>query len=520
LEILKVLGEGGMGRVFMARQHSLNREVAVKTVRDQAPELYRTALLAEGAVTGLLEHPSIIPVHALGIHDDGRPVLVMKRVDGVAWDDLLRDPGHAAWEGWGGHAGDRLEGHLEILLHVCNAAHFAHSHGLVHRDIKPQNVLIGRFGEVYLADWGLARLAGPAPVNKICGTPGYMAPEMALGGPVDARTDVYLLGATLHELLTGRLRHQGADVAALMQNAVTSPPVDYAATVPSDLAALANWATCREPEGRPETAEVFRRAVADHLRHKTSTALTTSALPRLALLRELIQSPRPQAEDTHPLQDQLTTEIRFAVSQALETWPENPAAREALVELESLVTLRRTRAAELERLARDLDPAVSARHRNLAVAGLALAAVAVALPVVFHGVRYQASPRELLLASLVPLAMVILVTVVLRRPLAHSAVNRRSAVAMLIMVTAISLSRLLGFHIGSSAAAMLLHDCMIGAVLASFAAVTIFPWLKWVAGVMLLSAGVCALFPDFAFLAFSVATSASLLLGLYRATRG
>ncbi|HEY4122153.1 MAG TPA: protein kinase, partial [Byssovorax sp.] len=111
LEVLETLGEGGMGRVFAARQHSLRRDVAIKTVRDQATDAQRAALLTEGAIMGSLEHPSIIPVHALGVDEARRPVLVMKRVEhAIEWTDLLDDPGHVAWEGRGGSADDRLEG--------------------------------------------------------------------------------------------------------------------------------------------------------------------------------------------------------------------------------------------------------------------------------------------------------------------------------------------------------------------------------------------------------------------------
>src|SRR5207248_5943633 len=105
------------------------------------------------------------------------------------------------WRDRGSAPGDRLGAHLEILMQVCNAAHFAHSRGIVHRDIKPQNVFIGRYGEVYLGDWGLAvRVEPRSQTRALCGTPAYMAPEMVVGGEVDARTDVYLLGATLHQI--------------------------------------------------------------------------------------------------------------------------------------------------------------------------------------------------------------------------------------------------------------------------------------------------------------------------------
>ena len=115
--------------------------------------------VSEVQAVGKLEHPGIIPVHALGLHEDGRPVLVMKRVYGVSWMELLQDAAHPAWEGWSGDPKDRLDGHLEILMQVCNAAHFAHSRGIVHRDIKPENIMLRPDGYVKVLDFGLAKLA-------------------------------------------------------------------------------------------------------------------------------------------------------------------------------------------------------------------------------------------------------------------------------------------------------------------------------------------------------------------------
>jgi eukaryotic-like serine/threonine-protein kinase len=116
LEVSHLLGQGGMGRVFLARQRSLERDVAIKTGREGASSAELLAILREGVITGRLEHPAIVPVHALGADVDGRPVMVMKRIEGVAWDTLFRDPSHPGWEGWGGDPGDRLAGHLQILL--------------------------------------------------------------------------------------------------------------------------------------------------------------------------------------------------------------------------------------------------------------------------------------------------------------------------------------------------------------------------------------------------------------------
>ncbi|MEZ4339358.1 MAG: serine/threonine-protein kinase [Sandaracinaceae bacterium] len=259
LEVQGLLGEGGMGRVLLARQHSLRRDVALKTPRDPDDPGVCASLLAEGATTGMLEHPAIVPVHALGLDTNGQPAMVMKRIEGVAWSALAADPEHAGWEGWSGDPEDRLPGHLQILVQVCNAVHYAHSRGVVHRDIKLDNVLIGRFGDVYLADWGVAGTLG-APGERLCGTPGYMAPEMVMGGVIDARTDVYLLGATLHEILTGRMRHEGPLVASALLAAARSEPYAYPASLPRGLTQLVNRACHLDRAERPPPWPCARRS--------------------------------------------------------------------------------------------------------------------------------------------------------------------------------------------------------------------------------------------------------------------
>jgi serine/threonine-protein kinase len=506
LEVQQVLGEGGMGRVFLARQRSLDREVAIKTLRDQASPRDYDALLHEGAVTGRLEHPAIIPVHALGMHDDGRPVLVMKRVDGVSWQALLDDPKHPAWEGFGGEPSDRLEGHLEILMQVCNAVSFAHSRGIVHRDIKPQNVLIGRFGDVYLADWGIAHRMNSGPAQRLCGTPSFMAPEMALGGIVDARTDVYLLGATLHQVLTGKLRHEGETIFMVLIDAVDSPPFDYPESVPEDLAALANRATAKAPEERPASAADFRRALAAHLHHKSSTALAKSALPRLAQLRTL------RGEGHAQEVDRLVAEIRFALGQALEQWSDNAEARRAMSELEELLAERRARAAELERIARDLDPSVSARPRALVMGLLGCSAIALFVVALLRGIDHQPSPRDLLFFSFAPLGFSLALAVVFRKHLMRSVVNRQTMVGLLTGTFSITIGRALGVRLGVSTPTMIVHDCLIAAALTAYATTT-FPWvLGLISALMLAAAGVAATFPAYAHFTFNSAISVSLFL--------
>src|SRR6185503_17346084 len=142
-----------------------------------------------------------------------------------------------------------------ILLQVLNAVRFAHSRGIIHRDVKPDNVMIGAFGEVYLLDWGIAVRPAETPgvVGPMVGTPRYLAPEMLDGAldDVGPHTDVYLLGATLHHILTGQPRHAGETLETVLAAAKESRPVHYAATVPAELAALCNAATAQDPKRRP-----------------------------------------------------------------------------------------------------------------------------------------------------------------------------------------------------------------------------------------------------------------------------
>lgn len=262
LTLVRTLGEGGMGRVHLARQRSLDREVAVKGLKRGATSRVAVALVREARTTGALEHPGVIPVHALGLDERGWPVLVMKRVDGAPWCDLLGDPSHALWSTRGDD--EPLWSNLEILLRVCETVQFAHSRGVLHLDIKPENVMVGAFGEVYLVDWGIARRMDEgedADVAGIVGTPAYMAPEMVIGSELSPRTDVYLLGATLHQVLTGRARHHGTDLQSVLLAAAVSDRVGYSADVPAPLADLCNRATARDPEGRPADAGAFRQEV-------------------------------------------------------------------------------------------------------------------------------------------------------------------------------------------------------------------------------------------------------------------
>jgi len=334
LELGDPLGKGGMGVVWSATQVALRRRVAVKRLRDErvGPEA-EAQLLREALVTGALEHPNIVPVHTLGQDDEGRPLLVMKRIEGTPWSSLLQP----LYTKDGPAEASEIERHLGILMQVCQALDFAHAQGVVHRDIKPENVMVGSFGEVYVLDWGIAVSARgsdhglPAPEpGVLVGTPAYMAPEMAAAGPVDARTDVYLLGATLHELITGQPRHQGDGVFATLTLAFESTPIEYPEHVPAELAAICNRASHHEPAQRYASAQAVRDAVAEFLRHGSSRELSKEGWQRLELLEGMLgtdaRNVTADAIEIHTL----ATEGRFAFERAWQQWPGNTEARRGL----------------------------------------------------------------------------------------------------------------------------------------------------------------------------------------------
>jgi len=184
-EVTGVAGYGGMGTVYIARDHVLDRDVAVKVLDVADQKGSRAARLQrEAHILAKLDHPGIVPVHDAGTLEDGRAFYVMKLVKGRRLDDLIRDrlP---------------LANRLTVFGRILDAVAFAHAHGIVHRDLKPDNVMVGGFGEVYVMDWGVAQDGGADAEAAVVGTPGFMAPEQAVAGDVDPRADIYALGILL-----------------------------------------------------------------------------------------------------------------------------------------------------------------------------------------------------------------------------------------------------------------------------------------------------------------------------------
>ena len=539
LVVVGLLGEGGMGRVQVARQRSLEREVAVKRPRSAASSGDAALLRAEAVVTGHLEHPNIIPVHALGVDDGGCPLIVMKRVDGVSWRDLLREPDHPGWARREPNRDAREVWHLGILAQLCNAIAFAHSRGIVHRDMKPDNVMVGDFGEVYLIDWGVAVKTGSRAVSAagaplLIGTPAYMAPEMAEGGLLDERTDVYLLGATLHEVLTGRVRHDGADLHAVTLQALASAPIEYGESVAGELAALANRATARDPAVRPRDPLAFRQALLDHLAHRGSLRLSAEADRTMAAIEANPANAQGRAIE----------ECRFGYREALREWPDNPdglrgmrrcaiaavrlelarrsaAARAALAEvadppaelaaevarLEAALAAEQEEQARLRQLAEDADSRVGGTARLFLVLILFILASAVTLYAVHLQARGQVGSSELIALPVVIAAGSLLGVLLARRRVLVNAFSRRLVAWFQVLVLMLVASRVVGQAIGLSPAQQFTIDGVLMTAILAAGAIYTFRWI-WLCAAMTAGATVvCVLVPDVALVAFGATAS-------------
>jgi len=336
LRMGQTIGQGGMGVVKSAQQIALQRRVAVKLVRaDKDEAKTRMELLREAWITGRVAHPNVVPIYSLGRGDHGQPIFVMKEIEGVPWTHVLHNPKvKGAPER---AAKDPLGFHLDVLMSVCDAVHFAHSRSILHRDLKPDNIMIGAFGEVYVLDWGIAVAIEEIPgmqlpraenIRSVSGTPAYMAPEMASaeGPQIGPRSDVFLLGAILHEIVTGRHRHGGTTVQEMLVNAYHCEAASFDDSVPLELQELVNRATAKNPERRPVTAESFRLAIALFLEHRVSVQLNVEARERWARLEPMLDDKGADPTEINAL----SVEARFGYKHALVAWAGNTEARQGL----------------------------------------------------------------------------------------------------------------------------------------------------------------------------------------------
>ena len=333
----KTLGEGGMGVVRVATQAALGREVAVKTLRSEhTGQGFERRLLQEAWTTGTLEHPNIVPVYDIDLDDEGKPLIVLKRIEGRVWDELMHDRKAIAREDG---SSDPLEWNIRVLMQVCRALQFAHRRGFVHRDLKPENVMVGSFGEVYVLDWGIAVAlsddgTGRFPLAKdahaMAGTPAYMAPEM-LGGSesnIGPWTDVYLLGAVLYEILMGRAPHDGEALPDVLRSVLQGPP-----PVKGDpeLTRICQRAMDAESTARFESVEQFRLALEGFVRHRGARQLAERAHTSHKAMHTHL------ANEDGAAADAAFAECRFGYRAAIQSWPDFEEAHEHLRDAELMM---------------------------------------------------------------------------------------------------------------------------------------------------------------------------------------
>ena len=307
-QLLGEIARGGMGIVFRARDRVLDREVGLKTLL-RVPgkgNAIAARFLAEAQITGQLQHPNIPPVHDLGTLPDGRPFIAMKLIKGRTLEAELKDRPDPA------HKRGRF---LAIFEHIAQGVAYAHDHRVIHRDLKPLNIMIGNFGEVQIMDWGLAKpLADPSAEmqaildeetdpatairtlrgegdetrpGSVLGTPAYMSREQAIGAinQIDARTDVFSLGGILCTILTGQPPYVGGDAEWRRQLAATAQLDDAFARLDAsgaepDLIGLCKWCLAADRVDRPRNAGEVARAVAD-LRAEADAARRRAELDRV-----------------------------------------------------------------------------------------------------------------------------------------------------------------------------------------------------------------------------------------------
>lgn len=264
-ELLEIIGNGGMAVVFKARCHRLNRNVAVKILREELyqDEDFRRRFQAESQAVAMLSHPNIVSVYDVS-HSDTLEYIVMELLEGVTLKQYLREKGALRWEET-----------LQIASQIASALEHAHSKGIVHRDIKPQNIMVLRDGTVKVADFGIASLQSEAAAytGEAMGSVHYISPEQAKGLGGDARSDIYSLGIVMYEMLSGALPYDDPDdmkVPLMHLSTIPKPLEEYNADIPRELIAITMKAMDPNADKRYRSADELLRELETFRRNRSS----------------------------------------------------------------------------------------------------------------------------------------------------------------------------------------------------------------------------------------------------------
>src|SRR5438046_5641623 len=277
-ELLEEIGRGGQGVVFRARQKSLNRTVALKVIGlgHWATETHLKRFRLEAQAAASLEHPGIVPIHEVG-ECEGQCYFSMQFVEGGQLDEVVRREPMP------------IRRAVELIVKLARTVHYAHEHGILHRDIKPGNILLDKNGEPHLTDFGLARLldtqSSVTRTIDVLGTPSYMAPEQAAGETtkLSKATDVYGLGAVLYQLLTGQPPFAGGttyETIRLLRDTEQRPPRVLNPKVDRDLSTICLKCLEKDPKRRYSSALALAEDLEHWLKHEPIRAKRTGLLTR------------------------------------------------------------------------------------------------------------------------------------------------------------------------------------------------------------------------------------------------